>query len=73
MYIVVVRKKKFSPSAQAMKESDHFYFYNDELKANSIAEAISKNPMVVSATVSKVEKKFVKGVDIYGRDEESKS
>ena len=73
MYIVVVRKKKFSISAQCMKESDHFYFYKDELKANRIAEAISKNPMVVSATIAKVDKKFVKGVDIYGRDETAES
>ena len=73
MYIVVVRKNEFSPSAQAMKKSDHFYFYNDELKANKVAEATSNNPMVVSVTIAKVEKKFVKGVDIYGRDEKAES
>ena len=67
MYIVVVRKKIFSNSSHGFVERDYFYIYDSEQKATAVAETISRNPMVVFATVSEVRKKYVKGTDIYGR------
>lgn len=68
MFVVVVRKKIFSSSSHSYVERDYFYSYDSEQKATAVAETISRNPMVVSAIVSEVRKKYVKGTDIYGRE-----
>ncbi len=67
MYVVIVRKKMFSKSGHRMIETDHFYMYDSEQKATAVAETISRNPMVVSAAVAEVRKKYVEGTDIYGK------
>lgn len=58
MYIVMVRKKTFSQSAQRMIETDRFYIYESKETAIRVAKALSNDAGIVFASVAEVSERF---------------
>lgn len=58
MFIVLVRKKVFSKSAQRMIESDRYYIYDTAELAYDVAKAMSQDAGIVFTAVAPVKKKF---------------
>lgn len=58
MFIVLVRKKTFSKSAQRMIESDRYYIYNTAEIAYGVAKNLSQDAEVVFTAVAPIKKKF---------------
>lgn len=58
MFIVLVRKKTFSRSAQRMVESDRYYIYDSEEMAERVAKALSQDANIVFTAVAPVSKRF---------------
>ena len=54
MFIVLVRKKTFSRSAQRMVESDRYYIYDSEEMAERVAKALSQDANIVFTAVAPV-------------------